>query len=372
MDSPNSEKLIRFDWAIRYLLRDKANFDILEGFLTALLKEDVTVISILDSESNREDSTDKFNRVDLLIEDSQKRRLIIEVQNNRETHYLERLLYGTSKVVVENMKRGDLYDRVVKVLSISIIYFNLGTGDDYIYYGNTEFKGVHTQKPLIVKEKIKLEEVFSPKYHLEERNIFPEYYLIRIEKFEDLIQSPIDEWVYMLKHSEVKKEFRSKNIDKAREKLQVMKMSMDERKRYEKYLENLAYEKDVVETAREDGRKEERKLTEKERLRAELEKQRAEQEKQRAEQEKQRAEQEKQRAEQEKQRAEQEKQRAEQEKQRAEIAEKKVDLEKQRLDLAILRMLERDVLSLEEVAKDFGVSEGYVRELKEKKNSQDF
>jgi predicted transposase/invertase (TIGR01784 family) len=335
MANTDSEKLIRFDWAIRYMLRDKANFDILEGFLSALLEEDMTVISILESESNKEDSTDKFNRVDLLIEDSQKRRLIIEVQNNRETHYLERLLYGTSKVLVENMKSGDLYDKVVKVLSISIIYFNLGSGDDYIYYGNTEFKGIHTKKPLIVKEKIKLEEVFSPKYHLEEKNIFPEYYLIRIEKFEDVIQSPIDEWVYMLKHSEVKKEFHSKNIDKAREKLQVMKMGKEERKRYEKYLENLAYEKDVVETAKEDGRKEERKLTEKERLRAE----------------------------QEKQRAEQEKQRAELERQRAEKAEQEIEKEKQRMDLAIAKMLERNVLSIKEIAIDFGVSEEYVRKL---------
>jgi predicted transposase/invertase (TIGR01784 family) len=354
MGTNDSEKLIRFDWAIRYMLRDKANFDILEGFLSALLNEDITVLSILESESNKEDSTDKFNRVDLLIEDSQKRKLIIEVQNNRETHYLERLLYGTSKVIIENMKAGELYDNVVKVISISILYFNLGTGDDYIYYGNTEFKGVHSHKPLIVKEKVKLEEVFSPKYHLEEQNIFPEYYLIRIEKFEDIIQSPIDEWIYMLKHSEVKKEFRSKNIDKAREKLNILKMSKEERKQYEKYLENLAYEKDVVETAKEDGRKEERKLTEKERLLREQAEMEREQERQRAEQERQRAEQERQRAEQERQRAEQEKQRAEQEKQRAEQ-------EKQKLDTAILKMLSGNVLNLEEIANVFNVSVEYIK-----------
>jgi len=35
-----SKKLIRFDWAMKTLLRDKANFDILEGFLGALLNDD--------------------------------------------------------------------------------------------------------------------------------------------------------------------------------------------------------------------------------------------------------------------------------------------------------------------------------------------
>lgn len=277
--TPNSEKLVRFDWAIRYILRDISNFDILEGFLTALLNEDIKVLSILDAESNQEDSNDKFNRVDLLIEDSQKRKLIIEVQNNRETHYLERLLCSTSKVIVENIKSGEPYDNVVKVLSISIVYFNLGLGDDYIYYGRTDFRGIHTHDSLIVKEKIKLDEVFSPKFQMREKNIFPEYYLIRVEKFEDVIMSPIDEWIYMLKHSEVKEEFHSKNIDKAREKLNVMKMDTESRRKYEKYLESIAYEKDVVETAKEDGRNEERKNTEREKQRAEQEKKRAEQEK---------------------------------------------------------------------------------------------
>jgi hypothetical protein len=34
----NTRPLVSFDWAIKYLLRDQANFDILEGFLTALLR----------------------------------------------------------------------------------------------------------------------------------------------------------------------------------------------------------------------------------------------------------------------------------------------------------------------------------------------
>ena len=32
---------IRFDWAIKHILRDKANFDILEGLISVLLGEEV-------------------------------------------------------------------------------------------------------------------------------------------------------------------------------------------------------------------------------------------------------------------------------------------------------------------------------------------
>ncbi|MBI4778329.1 hypothetical protein HY792_05370 [Candidatus Desantisbacteria bacterium] len=48
------------------MIRDKSNFDILEGFLTALLEKDIKIINLLESESNRENETDKSNRVDLL------------------------------------------------------------------------------------------------------------------------------------------------------------------------------------------------------------------------------------------------------------------------------------------------------------------
>jgi hypothetical protein len=64
---PQETQLIRFDWAIKTLLRDKTNFDVLEGFLSALLKEDLKVEQILESESNQEEQTHKYNRVDLLV-----------------------------------------------------------------------------------------------------------------------------------------------------------------------------------------------------------------------------------------------------------------------------------------------------------------
>ena len=47
------DKYVRFDWAIKRLLRQKANFDVLEGFLTVFLGEKVTILEILESESNQ-------------------------------------------------------------------------------------------------------------------------------------------------------------------------------------------------------------------------------------------------------------------------------------------------------------------------------
>ncbi|MBN2695682.1 hypothetical protein JXR93_13570, partial [bacterium] len=59
-------KTLSFDWAIKYILKDKSNFDILEGFLSTLLKTDIKILELLESESNNLDSS-KFNRVDLMV-----------------------------------------------------------------------------------------------------------------------------------------------------------------------------------------------------------------------------------------------------------------------------------------------------------------
>lgn len=250
-----AKKLIRFDWAMKTLLRDKANFDVLEGFLGALLNDDnIHIISILDGESNQDAENDKFNRVDLLVEDGEKRKIIIEIQNTRESDYLERLLFGTSKVIVENMSLGQDFSEVKKVISVSILYFNLGDGEDYLYHGKTEIKGVHTGKPLTVKKKIEVLKGTEMKIQFVERKPFPEYYFITVERYKNIIQANIDEWIYMIKNNEVMAGSKSKNIDKAAQKLKVINMTDEEKANYEQYLINVARERDRLETAKSEGK----------------------------------------------------------------------------------------------------------------------
>ncbi len=252
-----SKKLIRFDWAIKSLLRDKANFDVLEGFLGALLEDDaIQIIELLGEEGQQDDEDEKFNRVDILVKDAKDRRIIIEVQTTRESDYLERLLFGTSKSIVENIGLGKAYKNIHKVISVSILFFNLGRGEDYLYHGTTSFIGMNDGKPLIIKRKE--EHVINGQKVIQfnDRNIFPEYYLIRIEKYQNIIRKKIDEWIYLIKNSEVKEGSSAKNIDSAAEKLSYLNMSEVEKKRYEQFLINLHREKDILDTAKEEGLKE--------------------------------------------------------------------------------------------------------------------
>jgi len=253
----SAKKLVRFDWAMKYILRNKANFDVLEAFLSNLLKEEIKVISILESESNQDAENRKFNRVDLKCEDSKGRQIIIEIQNRREVDYLQRLLWGTSKAVIEGFKLGSKYGEVSKVVSISILYHTMRVNEkentDFIYYGTTELVGVHTKKPLVLHEAISKGQKVAT---VTSKDVFPEYYMIYVEKFEDMINDAIDEWVYFFKYGEIREDFKSPGIMLVAKKLDYLMMSESERRAYDVYLAYLGQELGILDSAKEEGREE--------------------------------------------------------------------------------------------------------------------
>ena len=241
-------KLITFDWAIKRLLRSKANFGILEGFLSELLKEDITILDVLDSESNKDYKLDKFNRVDLKVRNHKQEIIIIEIQYDREHDYLQRIFYAVSKTAIEHLEESQAYAGITKVISINILYFDLGSGTDYIYKGTTRFIGLHNHDLLELNEKQK--QLFK-KDSVEA--LYPEYYLIKINRFNDIAKDTLDEWIYFLKNEEIKENFTAKGLKEAEEKLSIMKLPEDEQKAYEHYKDDLHYQASIFESSYGDG-----------------------------------------------------------------------------------------------------------------------
>jgi predicted transposase/invertase (TIGR01784 family) len=229
-----SKKLIRFDWAIKRLLRNKANFVVLEGFLSELLFDNIKIEQILESESNQDYDDDKFNRVDILTHNSKNELIIIEIQSTYEIDYFHRMAYGVSKSISENLKLGQKYSEIKKVISINIVYFDLGQGQDYIYRGKTDFKGLHQNDILGLSEKQK--QTFVKQ---EVADIFPEYYLLKVNQFNDIAKDTLDEWVYFLKNSEVKDNFKAKGLKEANEVLDIMRLEKEDQYGYNRYLDSL-------------------------------------------------------------------------------------------------------------------------------------
>ena len=251
MESYLEDRYIRFDWAIKRLLRQKANFGVLEGFLTVFLKEKVTIMEILESESNQLTADDKFNRVDIKARNSKDEIIIIEIQNTRELYYLERILYGVAKAITEHISLGEAYYHVKKIYSISILYFDIGIGSDYLYYGQNTFTGVHTgdQLQINVKEKNAIVTRVPA-------DIFPEYVLIRVNEFDQMAVTPLEEWMRYLKSGVIRPDTTAPGLEEAREKLKYYSMTPQERRAYDEHLSAIMIQNDVIDSAKLEGRME--------------------------------------------------------------------------------------------------------------------
>ena len=242
------DKYIRFDWAIKRLLRNKANFGVLEGFLTVLLGEKIQIMEILESEGNQQREDDKFNRVDIKARNSKDEIILVEVQNTRELYYLERILYGVAKAITEHIDLGEIYANVKKVYSISILYFDIGQGNDYLYHGQNTFLGVHTGDCL--KVTIKEEGAIIRKLPAE---IFPEYFLIRVNEFNKVAVTPLEEWIEYLKTGTIRPDTTTPGLEEARQKLIYYNMNKADKLAYDRHLDALMIQNDVLSTAKLEG-----------------------------------------------------------------------------------------------------------------------
>jgi len=245
------DRYIRFDWAVKRLLRNKANFGVLEGFLTVLLGEPIRIIEILESEGNQQRENEKFNRVDIKARNSKDEIIIVEVQNTREIYYLERILFGVAKAITEHIELGKLYSEVKKVYSISILYFDIGRGNDYLYHGQNTFVGVHTGDFLQVTTKEK--DAIVRKLPSE---IFPEYFLIRVNEFNKVAVTPLEEWIEYLKTGIIRPDTKAPGLEEARRKLIYYNMDKSEQLAYDEHINAVMIQNDVLSTAAEEGRQE--------------------------------------------------------------------------------------------------------------------
>jgi hypothetical protein len=223
------QTLVSFDWALKGILRDQANFDLLAGFLSALLAEEIQVVTLLESDAGQERAANS-NRLDLLVQDSRGASMIAVLQSSYSSRDLIRLPIEAAHLIMQHLEAGKRYG-VRKVISIRLCHFALGADDenrDYVYHGVNQFHGQH-----------------DGAYPDREAAIFPEYYLIVPEQFPDEVKNVLDEWIYFFKHGAILAEFQANQLQTARQKLDLRQLSDAERRDHDLFVLTKAVEQTV-------------------------------------------------------------------------------------------------------------------------------
>ncbi|MCC2626349.1 MAG: hypothetical protein K0R14_2222 [Burkholderiales bacterium] len=225
------EQLISFDYAMKYILRDKSDYSIIEGFLSALLAtagyKPVKVKALLETESNKDEKRGKRILADMVVEDTDGVQYIIEIERNEKYNFMHKACFSSSRVIVDSIGQGQDYLKIVKVIHISLLYFDIGGSS--LYHGKTIVRDVNSSERL----NLHLKRENGSTYDV--TDILPEYFLISIPAFHDEIHRSIDEWLYMMKHEAIKDDFKEKYIKLAAERLNFLKMTLEEQANYMRY-----------------------------------------------------------------------------------------------------------------------------------------
>ncbi|MFW5621187.1 MAG: hypothetical protein ACOCNK_07690, partial [Prevotella pectinovora] len=136
-----------------------------------------------------------------------------------------------------------------KVYSVNIVYFSLGKGTDIVYHGKTEFRGIHNG------DLLELSPFQRQKFNVDEvSDLYPEYYILKVNDFNRVAKSSIEEWAYYLNTGDVPKGAKAPGMEEVKEQLKVDRMSKAERSAYYKHLDNIVILRDNIYTEREEGR----------------------------------------------------------------------------------------------------------------------
>ena len=257
-DMTDKSRYVRFDWAIKRILRDKANKEVLEGLITVLLGYPVTITEILESEGNQDAREDKTNRVDVKARTCQGEYIIVEVQLTKERDFFQRILFGTAKSITDQISTGQDYGVIKKIYSVNILYFDFGCGDDYAYHGVTTFRGM-TKTESVLRYNNEKEERYiseSTSRMTMPGEVFPEYFLLLVSHFNEVARTPIEEWMEYLKDAVIREDTTTPGLQAAREKLAFMSMTDKERRAYEDYMVSVHAARDAWETIRDESRAE--------------------------------------------------------------------------------------------------------------------
>ena len=243
--------LISFDYAIKYCLRDKGDYSVVEAFISTLLhtvgyKKNIKIIALLESESNQETKKDKRSLADVVVEDEEKNKYIIEIERNVKDTFLHKACFNASRLISDSLAQRSDYTQIVKIFHISLLYFPLDQG--IIYHGQTLIHDIETQKKLTIHFKCK-----DTKKIIDATGILPEYFFISVPNFNNILEKEIDQWLYVMKNDEVPENFVSPYMKLVAEKLSVLRMSKNEFYEYTQYQKKIYNDRDELEAAEKKG-----------------------------------------------------------------------------------------------------------------------
>ena len=207
------------DLFARYLLGKNGNEDLLENLVNATLSdfnfEEVKDLEIIDPFNLSENIDLKESIIDVKAKTKDNKIVIIEFQLCGNKNFVDRIFYYISKNIVSELREGEDYQEIQKIISINLLDFNLDFGDE----GKPHrcFKLIDTENQNISLDYIQM-------------------HLIEVQRFIDVLEKSTIEELKKNKLLTWMKFFTSNNLELIEKELKeanpIMTKAIEEYKRF--------------------------------------------------------------------------------------------------------------------------------------------
>jgi len=230
------------DIIFKSIFGNPKNTDILASFIKSVLNnftDEYDNIKITDTNLKVESRDGKMGILDVKVHTKLGQTINVEVQVLPVPEFKERLMFYTSKMITEQIKKGEPYSKIKKVISISILDFEL-IKENRAYHNTFTLYDKNTQTQFI--DKLEIHTLELPKIPVSDEN------------------SALMNWLKFLK-SETKEEFKmlaqkSPELQKAYEELAYLSQDENTREVYEATIKARRDEISRLEGAKNDGKME--------------------------------------------------------------------------------------------------------------------
>ena len=207
------------DLFARYLLGKNGNEDLLENLVNATLSdfnfEEVKDLEIIDPFNLSENIDLKESIIDVKAKTKDNKTVIIEFQLCGNKNFIDRIFYYISKNIVSELREGEDYQEIQKIISINLLDFNLDFRDE----GKPHrcFKLIDTENQNISLDYIQM-------------------HLIEVQRFIDILENSTIEELKKNKLLTWMKFFTSNNLKDIEKELKeanpIMTKAIEEYKRF--------------------------------------------------------------------------------------------------------------------------------------------
>src|SRR6056297_2637750 len=237
------------DYGFKKLFGEEPNKDLLLDFLNELLKEEqgqIKKLTYLKSEHLGTSEIDRKAIFDLYCENEKGEKFIVELQKSKQNFFKDRTVYYSTFPIREQAKRADWNYELKAVYTIAILdfVFNEDKNDPNKFRYDIKLTDQETKK--VFYDKLTFIYLEMPKFN----------------KTVDQLETRFDKWLYVIRNlnrlDKIPEKLKERIFEKTFEVAEIAKFTPDQVRSYEDSLKYYRDLKNTLDTAKEEGKFEEK------------------------------------------------------------------------------------------------------------------